>query len=111
MGAFMFQVGASAICPHGGQVSVVPTNARVLAGGQPVAVFADQFLVAGCAFTVPPGKPQPCLKVLWLVPAVRVLIGGQPAILQSSSGVCQSAEQIPQGPPTVLVTQIRASGT
>jgi hypothetical protein len=108
---FIFQVGASAICPHGGQVSVVPTNVRVFAGGQPVAVLADQFLVAGCAFTVPPGKPQPCVKVQWLVPAARVLVGGQPAILQSSSGLCQSAEQIPQGPPTVLVTQIRASGT
>ncbi len=111
MGAFIFQVGASAICPHGGQVSVIPTNARVLVSGQPVAVLADQFLVAGCAFTVPPGKPQPCVKVQWLVPAARVLIGGQPAILQSSSGLCQSAEQIPQGPPTVLVTQIRASAT
>jgi uncharacterized Zn-binding protein involved in type VI secretion len=111
MGSFIFQVGASAICPHGGQVSVVPTNARVLVGGQPVAVMADQFLVAGCAFTVPPGKPQPCMKVQWLVPAVRVHVNGQPAILQSSSGLCQSAEQIPQGPPTVLITQIRASAT
>jgi uncharacterized Zn-binding protein involved in type VI secretion len=111
MGAFIYQVGASAICPHGGQVTVIPTNARVLVSGQPVAVLADQFLVAGCAFTVPPGKPQPCVKVQWLVPAGRVLVGGQPAILQSSSGLCQSAEQIPQGPPTVLVTQIRASGT
>ena len=55
----------------------------------------------GCAFTVPPSKPQPCLKVQWLVPAARVLVGGQPAILQSSSGLCLSAEQIPQGPPSV----------
>jgi hypothetical protein len=39
------------------------------------------------------------------------MIGGQPAILQTSSGLCQSAEQIPQGPPTVIVTQVRASGT
>jgi hypothetical protein len=111
MASFLFQVGATAICPHGGQVSVVPTNSRVLVGGQPVAVLADQFLVAGCAFTVPPGKPQPCMKVQWLVPAARVMIGGQPAILQSSSGLCQSADQIPQGPPTVVVTQVRASGT
>jgi len=111
MPSFLFQVGATAICPHGGQVSVVPTNTRVLAGGQPVAVLADQFMIAGCAFTVPPGKPQPCMKVQWLVPAARVMIGGQPAILQTSSGLCQSAEQIPQGPPTVVVTQVRASGT
>jgi hypothetical protein len=111
MGAFFFHVGAGAICPHGGQVSVVPTNARVLVGGQPVAVLADQFMIAGCAFTVPPGKPQPCMKVQWLQPALRVTIGGSPAILMSSTGLCQSADQIPQGPPTITTTQVRARGT
>lgn len=102
----LFHAGASAICPHGGQVSVIPSNTRVLVGGQPVATLGDSFLVAGCAFTVGP-KPQPCLKVQWLVPATRVLVNGQPAILQTSVGLCQSAEQIPQGPPTVIATQPR----
>jgi hypothetical protein len=111
MGAFIVHVGAAAICPHGGQVSVVPTNSRVLVGGQPVAVLADQFMIAGCAFTVPPGKPQPCMKVQWLQPAMRVTVGGSPAILASSSGLCQSADQIPQGPPTITTTQVRVSGT
>lgn len=111
MPSFLLHVGATAICPHGGQVSIIPSSARVSAGGQPVATMADTYLVAGCAFTVPPGKPQPCVKVQWLVPALRVFVGGQPAILQTSTGICQSAEQIPQGPPTVLVTQVRASGT
>ena len=104
-------VGAAAICPHGGQVSVISTNARVLAGGQPVATFGDTYLVAGCAFTVPPAKPQPCIKVQWLVPATRVLVNSQPAILQDSTGLCQSPEQIPQGPPTVILTQVRVRGT
>jgi hypothetical protein len=104
------QVGATAICPHGGQISVIPTNVRVTAGGQPIAVLADTFLVAGCVFTVPPGKPQPCTTVQWLVPAARVTIGGQPAILQSSSGLCLSADMIPAGPPNVVVTQVRAQG-
>ena len=111
MGAPIVQVGATIICPHGGQVSAVPTNTRVLAGGQPLTVLADQFLVAGCAFTVPPGVPQPCVRVQWLVPATRVLVGGQPVILQLSSGLCQSSAQVPQGPPSVAVTQMRVSGT
>jgi hypothetical protein len=51
------------------------------------------------------------VKVQWLVPAARVLVGGQPAILQSSTGLCQSIEQIPAGPPNVAVTQVRVSGT
>jgi hypothetical protein len=83
----------------------------VLVGGQPVVTLADNCLVAGCAFTVPPGTPQPCVRIQWLVPATRVLAGGQPVILQSSSGLCLSPAQVPNGPPNVLVTQVRVMGT
>lgn len=107
----LVHVGAVAICPHGGQVTVVSTNTRVFVGGMPVVTLGDTFLVAGCVFTVPPGKPQPCVKVQWLTPATRVLVNGQPPILQMSSGLCQSPEQIPQGPPTVTTTQPRVVGT
>ena len=110
MPGFLMHVGATAICPHGGQVSTISSNSRVLVGGQPVATIGDTYPVAGCAFTVPPGKPQPCVKVQWLVPAGRVLVGGRPVVLQTSTGLCQSAEQIPQGPPNVVVTQVRARG-
>lgn len=106
----LYHVGATAICPHGGQVTVIPTNTRVLVNGQPVATMGDTYLVAGCAFTIPPGKPQPCVKVQWLVPATRVLVNGQPAILQTSTGLCLSAEQIPQGPPLVIAAQPRVIG-
>jgi uncharacterized Zn-binding protein involved in type VI secretion len=109
MPGFLVHVGATAICPHGGQVSVIPGNPRVLVNGMPVATLSDLYLVAGCAFSVGP-KPQPCVKVLWLAPATRVLAGGQPVILQASAGISQSAEQIPQGPPTVISTQTRVSG-
>ena len=106
----IFHVGATAICPHGGQVQTISSNARVLVGGMPAATFADTYLVAGCVFVVGP-KPQPCVRVQWLVPAVRVMVMGQPVILQTSTGLCLSAEQIPQGPPAVLVTQPRVVGT
>lgn len=106
----LFHVGATAICPHGGQVTTIPTNTRVMVSGQPVAVVADTFPVAGCAFTVPGPKPQPCVLVKWLVPATRVFVNGQPVILQTSTGIAQSAEQIPQGPPTVVATQPRVTG-
>jgi hypothetical protein len=103
------QVGATVICPHGGQVTIIPGNSRILLSGQPASTVSDQFMVAGCAFTVGP-KPQPCLTVKWMVPASRVLIVGKPAILQSSTGLCLSAEQIPQGPPTIAATQVRVKG-
>jgi hypothetical protein len=99
------------MCPHGGSLSIISSNVRVTAGGQALATIGDQFMIAGCAFTIPPGKPQPCLKVQWLMPAVRVTIGGQAAILQTSSGLCLTAEQIPQGPPTITVAQTRVLGT
>jgi uncharacterized Zn-binding protein involved in type VI secretion len=106
----LYHVGATAICPHGGQVSVVSGNARVLVNGMPVATLADFYPIAACAFNVS-GKPQPCVLAKWLTPAVRVLVNGQPAILQTSTGLCQSAEQIPQGPPVVIATQVRVIGT
>jgi len=104
-------VGSSATCPHGGQVTIVSSNARVIASGTPLATMADQFMVAGCAFTVPPGVPQPCLTVQWMTPAVRVLINGQPPILQTSTGLALSATAIPGGPPIVATTQMRVVGT
>jgi hypothetical protein len=104
-------VGATAMCPHGGQITVISSDTRVLASGTPVATLADQFVVAGCAFTVPPGKPQPCFNVQWTTPATRVLINGQPPILQSSTGLALSVDAIPGGPPIVTVTQLRAVAT
>lgn len=106
----LFHVGATAICTHGGQVQTIPTNTRVLVSGQPVAVVSDQFLVAGCAFNVS-SSPHPCIKVQWLVPAVRVTINGQPAILQTSTGLGLAADQAPQGPPTIVQTQTRVIAT
>ena len=107
----LYHVGAPAICPHGGQVTVISSNTRVLVSGMPVATLADVCVVAACAFTVPPGKPQPCVTVKWLVPATRILINGQPALLQTSVGLCFSPEQIPQGPPAIISTQPRVTGT
>jgi hypothetical protein len=102
-----------AICPHAGQVSFTTTNTRVLLSGQPALVVSDMFMIAGCPFQVPtPGgpKPQPCVTGRWLTPATRILINGQPAVLNTSTGLCQSVEQIPAGPPTVTTTQLRVSG-
>jgi hypothetical protein len=111
MSGFLFHVGATALCPHAGTMQTVSSNGRVLVGGQPVATLADNFLVSGCVFTVPSGKPQPCITVQWLVPASRVRVGGQPVILQTSTGLCRSAEQIPQGPPNIVTTQVRVRGS
>lgn len=106
----LFHVLNTTMCPHGGQGQTISSNARVLVSGMPVATIADQTLVAGCAFTIGP-KPSPCVRVQWLVPAVRVFVMGQPVLLQTSTGLCLSPEQAPQGPPVVAVNQPRVLGT
>jgi hypothetical protein len=102
-------VGATLLCAHAAPVSIASSNARVLLGGQPAVTASDTFSVVGCTFTAGP-KLQPCVQVQWLEPAQRVLVGGQPLVLDSSSGVCMSAEKIPQGQPTIVATQLRVKG-
>jgi hypothetical protein len=113
MPGYLLHVGAGINCPHGAMANITSTNQRVKVSQMPVALLNDVTTVAGCPFQVPiPGgtKPQPCLKVQWLVPAMRVRVMGQFVLLQSSAGICQSPEQIPQGPPTVSSTQLRVKG-
>jgi hypothetical protein len=110
MAGQLLHVGATILCPHAGQASIISTNTRVKVSGQAVAVLNDTTTIAGCAFTVGT-VPQPCIKVQWLVPAVRVKVNGQAALLSTSSGLCQSATQVPQGPPQVVVTQMRVRGS
>jgi uncharacterized Zn-binding protein involved in type VI secretion len=109
----LLHVGAVAQCPHGGQVSIQSGNTRVKVGGQAVALQNDTYTISACPFQIPtPGgpKPQPCVIVRWVKPALRVKVNGQPVILKTSIGLCQSAEQIPQGPPNVTTTQMRVKG-
>jgi hypothetical protein len=108
----LVHVGATVQCTHFAPVTAITSNTRVLVSAMPVVTIADTFTVAGCLFTLPtvPPKPQPCVRVQWLVPATRVFVNGQPVILQLSTGLCLSAEQIPQGAPLVVTTQPRVIG-
>ena len=111
MAGFLLDVGATAMCPHSAQVSISSSNTKVKAGGQAVTVLDDTFTISGCPFTIPGPKPQPCVKVQWLVPATRVKVGGKAVLLKTSTGLCLSAEQIPGGPPNVSATQTKVKGT
>jgi hypothetical protein len=105
---------ATVQCTHGASVSITSSNTRVKVDGSPATTLPDTFTVSGCPFQVPAGpgtKPQPCVRIQWLVPAKRVRVNGNPVLLMSSTGLCQSAEQIPQGAPTVTQTQMRVKAT
>lgn len=115
MPGFLMHVGAACQCTHAGPATIVPSQPRVLVSAQPVATMTAQIAVVGCAFTIPGPKPQPCVTIKWLMPSTRVLVMGQPAMVLPAPGVapgvCQSAEQIPQGPPIVSAVQPRVIAT
>lgn len=101
----VLHAGATATCPHGGSLQIVPAAPRVLVSGMPMAVLTDQGLVVGCAFV--PVKPQPCVTTRWMVAATRVTSMGQPVLINPTVALCQSAEQIPGGPPIIAASQTR----
>ena len=112
MAGFLLNVNASLQCPHGGQVRIVSANARVKAGGAFAALATDTFVVSGCPFQIPgtPPIPSPCVTVRWIVTNLRTRTQGTPNLSQSSTGLCLSAAQVPQGPVVIVQTQTQASG-
>lgn len=118
MPGLMLHSNATAQCTHLAPVQITPSQTRVTVMGQPVATAPSQLIVSGCPFQVPIGtgtKPQPCVLVRWSLLSARVTVMGQPVMLQpgpgTGPGICQSIEQIPQGPPTVAALQPRVTAT
>jgi hypothetical protein len=111
MPGFMVHATMSLTCPHGIPAQVLAVQPRVTVNGLSVALMSDQIIVAGCPFTVPPGKPQPCVLAKWLMPSTRVMVNGSPIMVLPAPGpapgLFQSADQIPAGPPIVAAVQTR----
>jgi hypothetical protein len=95
-------------CPHGGTVSIVSTNTQAQAGA-PLVTQSDTFLVGGCPFVIGV-VPSPCVKVIWIVPEMRVKIKGAAGLDASSVGLCIGASGAPQGPVVVQSTQTKVTG-
>ena len=105
MPGFIVHVGATVLCSHGGQATPTVPFPRVTVSGQPVVTIAGPCVVAGCSMPPPTAGNGPCVTGQWLVGTTRVLAGGQPLVVQSSSSVCA-----PTGTPMIIaVTQVRAS--
>jgi hypothetical protein len=115
MPGFLLHVNTAMQCTHLGLAKIAPSQPRVLVSGQPVATMAGLIGVTGCTFTIPGPKPQPCVTVKWTMPSTRFLVNRKPALLDPAPGpgpgVCQSAEQIPQGAPVVSAFQTRVIGS
>jgi hypothetical protein len=113
MGAALLTTASSLQCPHGGTVTIVSTNVQAKAGPA-LALATDTFTIAGCPFQIPVGVgtvPHPCVTVQWVKPNLHTLVNGQPTVAQDSVGLCLAADQVPQGPVTVVATQPQVSGS
>jgi hypothetical protein len=106
----LLTVAAQITCPHGGKVMILPPAGKVFAGTQPVATMAHQYVITGCLFPWG-GPPHPCVRVQWEPPAVNVLVGGVPAVLATSPGICMAGDGTPQGPAVVFPAQVAVVGT
>jgi len=119
MPGFLLHVDAAVNCFHLAKGTIAPTQARVLVSGHPIANISAQTAVVGCPFQVPAPsgtKPQPCVTIKWTMPSTRFLVDRKPAALvpavgPGAPGICQSAEQIPQGAPAVGFVQTRVVGS
>jgi len=104
----LLTTASSLLCPHGGTVSAVSANTRAKAGDF-VLRSSDTFTIAGCPFTLPSG-PHPCMTVQWIVAALRTKVLGDPVLTSDSVGLCNAADQAPQGTVLINSTQTKASG-
>lgn len=105
----ILQMGCTIQCPHGGMVTPIPTNMRVKVNGAFALLASDQFVVAGCPFTIGVVY-HPCVLVEWQMPATRVKVNGQAVLLESSIGLCKAADQAVQGVAMVSGAQTKVKG-
>ncbi|MEO0643259.1 MAG: hypothetical protein AAFY47_07575 [Pseudomonadota bacterium] len=96
-------------CPHGGTGTLNASQGKVMIEGSPALVFGDQGTVAGCGFTLPNGKPQPCVTQKLLGASTKVFAQGTPVLLKNPTDLSYSAENIPQGPVTWSTVQAKVT--
>ena len=98
-------------CPHMMAGTLATGTAKVLVDNMPPLVMGDKGTIAGCPFTVPSGKPQPCATALLTKAATKVLAENKPVLLMNPADICQSADQIPNGPVVWATIQSKVLAT
>lgn len=106
MPGFLLNMNVVVTCIHGGQARPTAPNPRVRVMGTPVPLPTPPFMIAGCAFAIPPPAgpgPTPCISAMFLPPSMtlRVKSMGQPLLCMSS--MTGPAITIPPAPPAPLL--------
>jgi hypothetical protein len=109
MGDPMLTADATVLCPHGGQGTITPSQAAVVAGDT-VCTQADQVTIAGCPFMVGT-NPSPCVSVQWQTASAATTAGGTAILTTGSQGLCLNPAAAPQGSVVLVPAQIAAVAT
>src|SRR5690606_24268109 len=98
-------------CTHAAPATIAASSTKVLIDNAPAVLSGDQVAIAGCPFTVPPGKPPPCVTGRLTMPATKVIIEHMPAMLKGAADLRLSPEQAPNGPLTHTTVQTKVIAT
>ena len=99
---------SSLMCPHGGTIIGTPSAPKLTFAGAPVLTEADSFQIIGCSFTLPGGKPSPCLQIQWVKTDLKAQAGNNRTLSEASVGLCLADTGAPQG--TVIVSNTQPKG-
>src|SRR3954470_7918725 len=98
----IINTGAKIMCAHGGQVTLIPKQTKVLVGGMPAMCVGDLVGSPIVGFPRPPTPaPSPCIVVSSeiQIPMVgmspKVLVGGKPVLLAGINGVTSGVPPSP----------------
>ncbi len=105
MAAFIIDQGATVLCGHGGTCTPITVAPRVKANGMPVTTQPSPWSVAGCPLSS--SGSTFCVTIQWTSGASRVTAGGQPVLLQTSSGTSPETGSSA----SVVMTQTRVNAT
>jgi hypothetical protein len=108
----LLNANAVIMCSHGGRVTPIPTQQKVLAGGAPVLCVPDLVgaPIAGCPVPPTPAT-KPCTTLVAPLPgswSMKVLVGGRPAYTATLPGL---TDGVPPGTVTVISPgQVKVQG-
>lgn len=108
MPGYILTTVSQVTCTHGGTAMLTTANTVLKVDGVPALLETDIHPVVGCPFTVPPSKPQPCIRIEWTAGATMCKSNGTKVLVQSSVGKCISAEGAIQGVAIIAQTQLKA---
>jgi hypothetical protein len=107
--AGLLNMSSVMMCPHGGTVSAITSNARVQAASDFVLRSSDTFLIAGCPFTIG-SMLHPCVQVQWVQPALRSQVMSDFTLTEESVGLCVAPDMAVQGTVIISFTQPQVIG-